>query len=86
MIQNLIFGVHVLNSVFLVLSLRANKNTQKTSFILRTSTHSTLTKIYSSNTAKNLTHFTGFPTNTILVAARKSICIAPFLDAQEKHS
>ena len=36
---------------------------QKSSLILWTSTHSTLLKIYSRSTAKNLTRFTNFPAN-----------------------
>ena len=42
-------------------------------------------KIYSRNTAKNLTHFTNFPANMFLVGVRKSICTAPFLKAKELH-
>ena len=38
--------------------------------ILQTSPHSTLLKIYSSNTAKNLTHFKNFPENLPLVGVR----------------
>ena len=49
---------------------------QKTSIILRTSTHSILSKIYSCNTAKIM----------FLVGVRKNICTAPFLDAKKLHS
>ena len=38
--------------------------------ILRTSIHSTLWKRYSHNTAKNLSQFTNFPANLILVGIR----------------
>ena len=56
---------------------------QKTSFILRTSTHLTSKLIWSRNTVKNLSAFTNFPANMFLFDVRKSICTAPFLDAQE---
>ena len=38
---------------------------------MQTSTDSALQKIYSRNTAKNLTHFTNFPANMFLVGVRK---------------
>ena len=60
--------------------------TQKASLILRTSTHSTLKKICSRNTAKSLSHFTHFPGNMFLVGVRKDICTASFLYVQEMHS
>ena len=41
---------------------------------------------YSRSTAKNLIHLTNFPGNIFLVCVRKSICTAPFLNAQELHS
>ena len=44
---------------------------QKTSLILRTSTHSTLKKICFRNTAKNLSHFTNVPANIWLVSKKK---------------
>ena len=59
---------------------------QKTSLILRTSTHSTLKKICFRNTAKNLSHFTNVPANIWLVSKKKNICTVPFLDSQEMHS
>ena len=59
---------------------------QKTSLILRTSTHLTLKIICSCNTAKNLSDFTNFPADMFLCSVRKDICTAPFLDAQELHS
>ena len=43
-------------------------------------------KIWSSNTAKNVTHFTNFPATMFLVDARKKIGTARFLDTQELHS
>ena len=42
-------------------------------------------KIYSHNTAKNLTHFTNFPASMFLVGVRKSICTTLFLKAKEPH-
>ena len=59
---------------------------QKASLILRNSTHLTLKIICSRNTVKNLSDFTNFPANIFLFGVRKSICTAPFLDAQELHS
>ena len=85
-------------SDFLAESLKAHKNwqkrsltlqynfTQKTSLILRTSTHLTLKVICSRNTAKKLSGFTNFPANMFLFGVRKNICTAWFLDAQEPHS
>ena len=78
--------------------LKANKNqqkrslisqysfAQKTSLILRTSTHLTLKIICSRNTVKNLSDFTNFPANMFLFGVRKNIWAAPFLDAKELHS
>ena len=60
--------------------------TQKTSFILRTSTHLTLKMICSRNTGKNLSDIRNFPANMFLFGVRKNICTAPFLDAQQLHS
>ena len=59
---------------------------QKTSLILRTSTHLTLKIICSRNTVKNLSDFTNFPANMFLFGVRKNIWAAPFLDAKELHS
>ena len=79
-------------SKFLAESLKANKNyqkrscilqysfAQKTSLILRTSTHLTLKTICSRNTDKI------FPANMFLFGVRKNVCTAPFLEAQELHS
>ena len=87
-----------LNFRFSSESLKAHKNqrknsllilqysfTQKTSLILRTSTHLTLKTICSRNTAKNLSGFTNIPTNTFLFGVRKNIFTARFPDAQEPH-
>ena len=83
---------------FVAENLKANKNqrkrslilqysfAQKTSLILRTSTHLTLKIICSCNTAKNLSDFTNFPADMFLCSVRKDICTVPFLDAQELHS
>ena len=88
----------LLISDFLTESLKANKNlrkrsfilqysfAQKTSLILRTSTHLTLKIICPHNTTKNLYDFTSFPANMFLFGVRKNICTAPSLDAQELHS
>ena len=58
---------------------------QKTSLILRTSTHLMLKVICPRNTAKNLSDFTNFPADMFLFGVRKNICTTPFLDAQELH-
>ena len=103
-IQNLIFGVYFLNSDFLAERIKANKNKgkrslilqysiiKKTSLILKTLFHSALQKIYSYNTAKNLTHFTNFPENMFLVGFRKKDlhctifrCLRTILEALEKQ-
>ena len=84
MMQNLEFGVYLLISDFLTESFKANKNWQKRHPFYNTfsfkkphlvSTHSTIWKIYSRNTAENP-----------LIDVRKNICTAPFLDVQELHS
>ena len=79
-------------------SLKANKNqqkrslisqysfAQKTSLILRTSTHLTLKIICSRNTVKNFSDFTNFPANMFLFGVRKNIWTASFLDVKELHS
>ena len=58
---------------------------QKTSLILRISTHLTLKRICSCNTAKNLSDFTNFPGKPFLFGVREKICTAPFLDAPKLH-
>ena len=58
----------------------------KKTLILRTSTHLTLKRMCSENTADNLSHFPNFPANRFLLGVRKSICTTPFLDAQELDS
>ena len=60
--------------------------TQKTSLILRNSTHWTLKIIFSRNTAKILSDFTNVLASMFLFGVRKNICTAPPLDAQELHS
>ena len=59
---------------------------QKTSLILRTSTHLTLAIICCRNTAKNLSDFTYFPADMFLFGVRNNICTAPLLYAKELHS
>ena len=98
MIKNLIFRAYLLISDFLAKSVKANKNQQKRSLILQCSfakkPHSfykpqinlTLQKLHSCNTAKNLTYFTNFTTDIVLIGVRKNICTAPSLEAQELHS
>ena len=83
---------------YVSVSLKANKNqlkrslvlqysfAEKTSLVLRTSSHLKLKIIYSRNTAKNLSHLTNFPANIFLFVVRKNICDASFLDTQELHS
>ena len=98
MVQNLMFGVYLLISEFLVESPKANENqqkrslilqyslAQKTSLISRTSTHLILQKIYSCKTVKNLPQLANFLANMLLLCVRKNISTAPFLNAQELHS
>ena len=59
---------------------------QKTSHILRFSTHLTLKIICYRNTAKNLSDFTNFSANKFRFGVRKNICTALSFDAQELHS
>ena len=55
---------------------------QKTSLIFEPQPHSFWN---SHNTAKALSGFMNFPANIFLFGVRKSICTAPFLDAQKLH-
>ena len=83
MIQNLIFGVYPIISDYLLESLQANKTSKKGhSFYNKVSLkipnsfyEPQLTqhykKIYYSNTAKNLTNFTNFPSKMFLVGCQK---------------
>ena len=87
-----------LNCTFSRASVKADKNqrerslilqysfAQKTRLILQTSTYSTLKISSFRNTTKNLSHFKNVLEDTFLVAVRKNICTARFLDAQELHS
>ena len=60
---------------------------QKTSLILRISTHLKLKIICSRNTAKNLSDFTtNISANMFLFGARKNIFTAQFFDTQKLHS
>ena len=80
---------------FVAENLKANKNqpkrslilkysfAQKTSLILRISTLLKLKITCSQNTAKTPSQFTNFPASMFLFGVRKSICTAPFPDAQE---
>ena len=80
---------------FVAENLKANKNqpkrslilkysfAQKTSLILRISTLLKLKITCSQNTAKKPSQFTNFPASMFLFGVRKSICTAPFPDAQE---
>ena len=83
MIQNLIFGAYPLISDYLLESLQANKTSKKDHSFYNTVSlkipnsfyEPQLTehykKIYYSNTAKNLTHFTNFPAKMFLVACQE---------------
>ena len=78
-------------SNFLAERLKANKNyqkrshilqysfAQKTSLILRTSTHLTLKIVCSRNTAKNLSDFTNFPPNVSVWCQKKIFALHHFL-------
>ena len=77
MIQNLIFGVHLLISDFLAESLKANKNWQKRSLILQYRIKNIL-----SQHSQNLTHLTNFPWNIFLVGVKKNI---PLHSAFSRH-
>ena len=80
---------------FVAENLKANKNqpkrslilkysfAQKTSLILQISTLLKLKITCSQNTAKTPSQFTNFPASMFLFGVRKSICTAPFPDAQE---
>ena len=89
MIQNLIFGVCLLTSDFLAESLKANKNEQKNHLFYNTVS---LKKPHSFYQPQLTQHYKNiFPhiftvKNMFLVGARKKICTAPFLDAQELRS
>ena len=83
---------------FLAEILKASKNQRKTSYILqhslaqktslivRTSTHLTLKIIFCQNTGKNLSYFINFPANNFLFGIRKNICTALLLETEELHS
>ena len=80
---------------FVAENLKANKNqpkrsliwkysfAQRTALILRISTLLKLKITCSQNTAKTPSQFTNFPASMFLFGVRKSICTAPFPDAQE---
>ena len=80
---------------FVAENFKANKNqpkislilkysfAQKTSLILQTSTLLKLKITCSQNAAKTPSQFTNFPASMFLFGVRKSICTAPFPDAQE---
>ena len=84
---NFFIFVHTFQWTFFILSLKANilqySFFQKTSPILRTSTHLILKIICSRNTTKNLSQFANFPANIFLFGVWKKQSI---LDAQELHS
>ena len=84
---NFFIFVHTFQWTFFIWSLKANilqySFFQKTSPILRTSTHLILKIICSRNTTKNLSQFANFPANIFLFGLWKK---QSFLDAQELHS
>ena len=64
----------------------SRKSQSQQNLILRASTQLTLKIICFRNKTKNVSDFTNFLENIFLFGARKNICTAPFLDAQELHS
>ena len=91
-IQNLIFGLYFLILDFLAESIKANKKlaTNVSHFTIpfpskNLNSLNVVKKKYSHNKAKNLSHFSNFSANIILVGVKKTLCTAPFADAQELH-
>ena len=95
MIQNPIFGVYLLISYFLTESLKGIKNYQqrslilqysfaqkKTSFILQTSTYSTLKKYILPQHSQKPYSLYKFSSKTVTGLCQKKNCAAPFLDTQ----